>query len=238
MSEARQLALPFNHTAQYDPADFLADRSNAEALAWLARTADWPGGRLAIWGGEGRGKTHLLHAWAEREGAALLPGEALRGLVALPRSGGVAVDDADIAAEEPLLHLLNAAAEARLPVLLAGRAAPARWPTELPDLASRLRAVAAVELHVPGDDMLRTLLARLLSDRQLAVPEPLQDWLLLRLPRDPAALREAAARLDRAALAQGRRVTRPVAVSVLAAFGADDAEAASSPESPAMPCLL
>lgn len=236
MSEARQLALPFSHTAQYDAADFLADASNAEALAWLARTPDWPGGRLAIWGDEGRGKTHLLHAWAEQEHAALLPGATLRGLVPLPRSGGIAVDDADIAAEEPLLHLLNAAAEARLPVLLAGRAAPARWPTELPDLASRLRAIVAAELHVPGDDMLRALLARLLSDRQLAVSEPLQDWLLLRLPRDPAALREAAARLDRAALAQGGRVTRPVAATVLVGFGADDEE--FTPESPPMPCLI
>ncbi len=71
MSEARQLALPFSHTAQYDAADFLADASNAEALAWLARTPDWPGGRLAIWGDEGRGKTHLLHAWAEQEHAAV-----------------------------------------------------------------------------------------------------------------------------------------------------------------------
>ncbi len=236
MSSARQLALPFSHTAQYDTADFLADASNAEALAWLARTADWPGGRLAVWGDEGRGKTHLLHAWAEREGAALLPGAALRGLAPLPRSGGVAVDDADIAAEEPLLHLLNAAAEARLPVLLAGRAAPARWPTELRDLSSRLRAIVAVELHIPGDDMLRTLLARLLSDRQLSVPGPLQDWLLLRLPRDPAALREAAARLDRAALAQGGRVTRPVAATVLVDFGAEDEDV--TPESPAMPCLI
>jgi len=209
-------------------------------MAWLARAVDWPGGRLAVWGDEGRGKTHLLHAWVEQEKAALLSGAALRGLVQLPRSGGIAVDDADIAAEEPLLHLLNAAAEARLPVLLAGRAAPARWPTELPDLASRLRAIVAVELYVPGDDMLRALLQRLLSDRQLTVPEPLQDWLLLRLPRSPAALREAAARLDHAALAQGGRVTRPVAAAVLVGFGADDEEFASAlpPESPVTPCLL
>ncbi len=47
------------------------------------------------------------------------------------------------------------------------------------------------------------------------MPEPVQDWLLLRLPRDPAALREAAARLDQAALAAGRRVTQAIAADVL-----------------------
>jgi hypothetical protein len=41
--------------------------------------------------------------------------------------------------------------------------------------------------------------------------------MLLRLPRHPAALREAAARLDRAALAAGGGVTRTLAEAVVAA---------------------
>ncbi len=214
MTAIRQLALPFCHAAHYDAAEFLPDASNAEALAWL--DASWPDGRLALWGGEGCGKTHLLHVWAERTGAALLPGPAIRGLLHRPFAGGVAVDDADAAPEEPLLHLLNVAAEARLPILLAARDAPGRWPTRLPDLASRLRATAAVELRKPEDAMLRALLARLLAQRQMVVAGSVQDWLLLRLPRHPAALREAVARLDRAALAQGRAVTRALAAEVLA----------------------
>ena len=134
----------------------------------------------------------------------------------------MAVDQADSAPEEPLLHLLNAAAEAGLPVLLAARAAPARWQTKLPDLASRLRAVTAVEIAPPDDAMLRVLFASLLASRQLVVPEPVQNWLLLRLPREPAALREAACRLDEAALAAGRRVTQAIAAQILAeCHGAD-----------------
>ena len=115
----------------------------------------------------------------------------------------MAVDDADAAPERPLLHLLNAAGEAGLPVLLAGRAAPARWHAALPDLASRLRAITAVRIGPAEDELLRSLLARLLAERQLAVAEPLQDWLRLRLPRSQGAIREAVARLDRAALAAG-----------------------------------
>lgn len=218
----RQLALPFAAAAQYDSEDFLADPANAEARAWL--DTPWPGGRLALWGEEGCGKTHLLHVWAARAGATVLPGPELRGLMALP-PGGIAVDDADAAREEPLLHLLNAAAEAGLPTLLAARDAPARWRTRLPDLASRVRATAAVELRPPGDDLLRALLARLLAARQLVVAEAVQDWLLLHLPRHPAALREAAARLDHAALAAGRRVDRTLAAAIAAGLdplGIDD----------------
>ena len=64
-----------------------------------------------------------------------------------PPTTALAIDDADAVPEATvLLHTLNAAAEARLPVLLAARTAPARWPVSLPDLASRLRATTAVAL--------------------------------------------------------------------------------------------
>jgi chromosomal replication initiation ATPase DnaA len=89
----------------------------------------------------------------------------------------------------------------------------------LPDLASRLRAVTSVEIKPPEDSLRCALLLRLLADRQLAVRPDVQDWLLLRLPRSPAALREAVARLDQAALAAGGTVTRTIAAGVLADMG-------------------
>jgi chromosomal replication initiation ATPase DnaA len=220
-----QLPLPFPYQPSYGAADFLAAPSNEAALDWLARTPDWPDGRLALWGDAGCGKTHLLRLWAGRHGAALLTGADLLGLPTLPSSGGAAIDDADAVADEPaLLHLLNALREVRLPVLLVARTPPARWPLRLPDLASRLRAVTAVEVLPPEESLLSALLLRLLADRQLAVRPELQDWLLLRLPRSPAALREAVARLDQAALAARGAVTRTLAAGVLAEMGAGEGD--------------
>lgn len=143
----------------------------------------------------------------------MLAGPTL-GLV--PPDSDLAVDDADAAPERPLLHLLNAAAEAGFFVLLAAGAPPARWGVELPDLASRLRATVAVEIGRAEDELLGALLRRLLAERQLVVAEPLLEWLLRRLPRSQAAMREAAARLDRAALAAGRAVGRAEAAEVVA----------------------
>jgi chromosomal replication initiation ATPase DnaA len=220
-----QLPLPFSHQPAYAAADFLEARSNEAALAWLDRTADWPDQRLVLWGEPGCGKTHLLRLWAGRHGAALMTGPSLHGLPTLPASGGVGVDDAaGIADETALLHLLNAACEARLPVLLAARTPPARWPVRLPDLASRLRAITPVEILPPEESLLRGLLLRLLADRQLAVRPDLQEWLLVRLPRSPAALREAAARLDQAALATGGAVNWSIAREAVAAMGGRSAD--------------
>lgn len=217
-----QLALPFAHEARYDARDFLPAASNHEALAWLHRTPDWPERRLALTGPAGCGKSHLLHAWAGRTAAVRLAGPLLRDLDGLPESGAVALDDADtVASDLLLLHALNTARDRGLFVLMSGRTPPSRWPVRLADLGSRLRAVTLVEIQPPDDGLLRALLVRLLADRQLAVPRAVQDWMLLRLPRSPAALREAVARLDRASLAWGKAITRPLAAEVLACEARD-----------------
>jgi len=232
-----QYALPFPHSPQYDPADFLAADCNAEALTFLDHTADWPQRRLALWGPAGCGKTHLLHLWAQRQGALLVAGPSLR---LTPPEHPLAIDDADAAPEQPLLHTLNAAAEAGLPVLLAARDAPARWPVRLADLASRLRAVTAVPIRLADDSLLRALLVRLLLERQMTVSEPVQQFLLLHLPRTPGAMREAAARLDHASFAAGGRPSRAIAAAVLAGMTGFDENftAPSTNGSSAAPLLL
>ncbi len=210
-----QLPLPIFREPRFAEVDFRLASSNAEACAWLRRTEEWPSHRLALWGEAGRGKTHLLHIWAGRTRGQICRGPDLFGLPAQP-TAGLALDDADAVADEAaLLHLLNAAGEAGLPVLLAARSPPARWRVRLPDLTSRLRAITAVEIGPPEDELLRSLLARLLADRQLRLPETVQEWLVRRLPRSAAAVGDAVKRLDAAALDRHRTITARFAAEVL-----------------------
>jgi DnaA regulatory inactivator Hda len=235
-----QPPLPFPSPPQFAAADFREAASNTAALAWLTRTADWPNNRLLLWGEAGCGKTHLLHIWAARTGATLSSAPSLRGLPEIPTAPAIAIDDADAVEDDAaLFHLLNAAGEAGLPVLLAARVPPARWSIRLPDLASRLRAITAVEIGPPEDALLRALLARLLADRQLRPTEAVQDWLLSRLPRSAATLRDAVARLDDASLDQHRTITVPFARVVLADLLApDEISGSSAPPSRDDPSVL
>ena len=214
----RQLALPLPVAASSDARDVIADASNEAAQSWLAKPESWPLGRLALYGDAGHGKTHLARAAATRFGWRWLDGMALRGLPA-PAPQGSVIDDADCVADDAaLLHLINLCAERGETLLLIGREAPARWAVRLPDLASRLRATQAVGIGAPSDAMLAALLSKFFADRQLRVDPDVQAWLLTRLPRDAASLAEAVARLDRAALGLGGRITRPLARLALGAW--------------------
>jgi chromosomal replication initiation ATPase DnaA len=201
----RQLPLPIPARHAYDEASFLAAASNEAARTWLGRTEVWPERRLILWGGEDCGKTHLLRIWAAASGADVIEGPGLFGFPEVTSAAGVAVDDANQAEEAALLHLLNAARDLGRPVLLAARLPPAQWTVGLRDLDSRLRAITAVEVGTPDDDLLRRLLLHWLAQRQLVADETLHDRLLLRLPRSPEVLRAAVARLDEEALTSRKR---------------------------------
>lgn len=239
---AQQLTLQFPLERHFTAAEFHAAPSNAAALAWLENTGSWPNLRLALWGASGRGKTHLLHIWIARIGAVMISGRSLQSHPDPAGLAGIALDDADSLPDETaLFHLLNAAGEARVPVLMASRNPPARWAIDLPDLASRLRAVTAVEIEPPEDDLLRTLLTRLAAERRISMPEVVHTWLLQRLPRTPAALREAVARLDAASLAEHRAITVPLAREVLAGLldpAEDELSGTTAPPSRDQPPVL
>lgn len=213
-----QYPLPLPHRPALEREDFWVAPANEAAVVWIDRWPGWPAPALTLAGPAGSGKTHLSHVFARRSGAVLLAPEALRrapprALVGAARAA--ILDDAEHAAEEPLLHLYNLLAERQGHLLLLARAPPARWGIALADLRSRLLAAPVAELAPPDDALLAALLVKLFADRQVRVSEEVVAWLVPRIERSFAAAQRAIAALDRAALAQNRPITVPLARAVL-----------------------
>ncbi|MBM3569990.1 MAG: hypothetical protein FJX46_14685 [Alphaproteobacteria bacterium] len=207
-----QLGLGLPHRPALGREDFLASEANRVALEWVERWPDWPQRRLALHGPADSGKTHLAAVWAARSGATSLAGPDLdpAGI-----RGAIVLEDAARAPEESLVHAMNLMAENGHGLLLVDREPPARWPVKRPDLATRLTTVVAVALGAPDDALFRALIGKLFADRQLRVGDEVVGWLAARLERSHAAARAAVERLDRAALAEGRAVTVPLARTTL-----------------------
>ncbi len=227
MAAPRQLALDLPARPALGRDDFFVAAPNRLAVAQIETWPDWPGRRLALVGPEGAGKSHLVHVWAARSAARIVPAAALAALdlATLPEDAAVAVEDADRlaaapesdAAEEALFHLHNRLGAGGGGLLVTGRAPPARWAVALPDLASRLGAFAVARLEPPDDALLSAVLVKLFADRQIAVDPDLIAYLLARMERSFAAAEALVVRLDRAGLARRRPVTARLAADILRA---------------------
>jgi chromosomal replication initiation ATPase DnaA len=212
----RQLAFELPPRPGYARADFFASPANALALAAVTAPERWPAGRMILVGPGGSGKTHLAHLWAAERAATLIAGADLAA-ANLPdlAMGPVVVDDADAGADDAaLFHLHNLMAGGH-PLLLTAQGPPRDWGLALPDLQSRMQAMAITMIDAPDDALLAAVLVKLFADRQITVPPSLIAYLIPRMERSLHAAGALVAGLDARALALGRPVTRALAVDFL-----------------------
>lgn len=216
---SRQLVLDLPHRTALGRDDFLVTPSNAAAVAMVDRYPDWPHYGVVLLGEAGSGKSHLIEVWRQAAGARLLSAAELAAEPPdhLLANRALAIDDAPGSGlnERALFHLLNLARQTGSHILIASTSDPAHWQVALPDLASRLKALAVTRLDPPDDVLLRGVLVKLFADRQLAVEESVLSYLMLRMPRSLAAARALVAEIDQTALVEQAAVTRGLAARVL-----------------------
>lgn len=201
--------------------DFFVSPANELALALVDLTGGWPDGKLVLCGPKGSGKTHLTRVWADQTGARILRAARLReddvpDLAISP----VAIEDVpeiagDPVAQNALFHLHNLMRANCLPLMMTGRGAVRDWGLTLPDLISRLCAAQCATLEMPDDTLLAALLAKLFNDRQVTPKPDLIPYLLRHMDRSFDAAAEMVDQLDRLSLAQGRKISRHLAMQLI-----------------------
>jgi chromosomal replication initiation ATPase DnaA len=210
----RQLPLDLPHEAALSREDYLVGGSNRAAFELLERWPDWPSPVVVLAGPVGAGKTHLVEAFRDESGAAVVSAPALdeASVEALVAAPACVVEDAHLGVDNTaLFHLLNAARQAGKTVLITSRTWPASWKIVLPDLQSRLRAATPVEVLEPDDDLLRRVLVKLFADRQIAVDQGVVDYLVVRMERSLEVALRAVEAIDQEALAGRVRISKPLA---------------------------
>ena len=214
----RQLRLSLKQPPSWAREDFVVSPANEVGVRLLDAWPSWPGRVLALVGPEGAGKTHLAMAWAKQADAVMPSADAPVDLANLP-GRAVLIENADRAVSEiSLFHLINMAAQHGGSLLLTSRRPPREWPSErVPDLRSRLNALPVAELEEPDDAVLIGVLRKLFRERKIRPTEDTYGYLVRRMERSVVQAKAIVRKLDEAADALQRPVSRALAKEVLEA---------------------
>ncbi len=225
---AEQLFFDLPSRPAFEREAFMVTQSNAEAVALIDQVAQWPMPVQWIYGPSGCGKTHLAAVLAQdfdvhimqanglnknTDVPAILSGELTAAILILE-----ALDDLHTTDEESLFHLLNHARHGAQKLLIMSQVPAARLDISLPDLQSRLKAIAAVAMGPPDDDLVAGLLHKLFGDLQLRVDDKVIAYLVPRIERDFASMGQVVKAIDQQALALKKPVTVPLVADVLTTY--------------------
>jgi chromosomal replication initiation ATPase DnaA len=220
-----QLVLDLPHRPALGEEDFLVSASNALAVAEIDRWPDWPHPVLVLAGPAGSGKSHLANVWRLRSGADVIAAARIGDAYVRGRKAGqpVLLEDIDRGEgdERAMFHLLNLSREGSFHILVTARTLPGEWQIALPDLRSRLRSAPVAVINAPDDALLKAVLVKLFTDRQLAVEPHVIQHIAVHMERSMEAANRIVGEIDRRSLQAKRRVTRAIAAEALLAMGDD-----------------
>lgn len=222
----------------YRRENFLTSICNAHILdtvrSWLASDEKM----LVICGSEGSGKSHLAHVIMGMidKGDEIIFGDisAIRALLDTQR-GPVGkselsdrqalnlyiLDPVEQGQKNPrqLLDLIEDCRVAGQRLILSGRGSPADWAGPLQDLLTRLEAMPRIDMPEPDEELMRKVIVRQMSARQLALAEEevysLADYAAQRLPRTHEAAYRFTRGVDMLALSEKKKPGQAIVRQVI-----------------------
>lgn len=207
---ALSLPLPVSYSARH----FFVSNCNREAWQWINAWPNWPGHALLLYGPPGSGKTHLAHIWTQQAQATRLDTAAVQSPPQTARPRWL-IEDIETLDQEALLHVFNTAREQGGSLLLTAGTNPQTLPFTLPDLTSRLAAITQTAIGQPDDEVLAGALRKQFADRQLQLGDEVVAYVLPRMERSFAKVKELVDRLDSQALAAHKNLTVPFVKQLL-----------------------
>ena len=214
-----QLIFNFDNQAYPNFAKFLG-QANRELLQVLQYQHE----RLVyVWGAEGRGKSHLLKAWAAQ---AISLGHAAQYWDVRTRPFDLASAQAEFIAidgieflddteQQDLFHMFNQIRDGHHGYLLMCANVPPLQLDLREDLRTRMGYALVYEVKPLSDEEKLEALKSLAQSRQLAIGDELFKYLLQHWRRDMDSLVTMVQKLDVYSLMTGRRITLPLLKQLL-----------------------
>ena len=184
MSE--QLIFNFPFKKNYLKQDFYVSKNNFNAYKLIESWPKWPSRLINIFGPTGCGKTHLVNILKSKIQSIIISSNKISGeiLKRYKTSECLIIDDFENNIEEKTLYsIINQSYQDNKYLIISSPISIKKFETKLLDLKSRFSSFIDIGIDLPTDDLIRVILTKNFSDKQIQVSQKNIEYILKNIER-------------------------------------------------------
>ena len=184
MSE--QLIFNFPFKRSYLSQDFYVSENNINAYKLIESWPNWPSRFINIFGPKGCGKTHLINIIKDKIDSVLIPATEVDSDILLKYKVKecLIIDDFENKIEEKLFYTITNMGYQDNKYLIVSSIIPLKkFKVKLKDLSSRFPSFVEVGIDLPTDDLLRVILTKNFSDKQIEITKKNIEYIVKNIDR-------------------------------------------------------
>ncbi len=209
MRELDQLLLNFNFNKSYKKDDFFVSESNFFAFNLLDTWPKWEKNVVNISGERYSGKTHLSEIFLKKSKGILIDSKKFQydEEVNLRYYENIILDNFDNNVDEKSIFTLINFVDQNNKYLLINSIRPINEINfKLKDLVSRLKNCISAKIEKPDDALIKVLISKSLSDRQVTIDAKLIEYTCKRITRSYGKIFEFIYKIDEMSLKKKKSI--------------------------------
>ena len=214
-----QLVFKFPFKTKYYEQDFYVSSNNFSAYRLIESWPNWPDKWLNLFGAPGSGKTHLSKILEKKiSKIKVLNAEEVddKLITVMENFKCIIIDNYENNISETLLYsLLNQSKQVDNYILINSKNSLKEMSFELEDLYSRLNSFVFIGINLPTDDLLKVMITKTLSDKQINLSPKISDYIVKNIERSYEKIFKFLKDIDELSLSSGKPISKSLIKKVL-----------------------
>tara|TARA_B100001175_G_C19440290_1_gene605903 strand:+ start:206 stop:868 length:663 start_codon:yes stop_codon:yes gene_type:complete len=183
---SQQLIFNFPFKKTYLSQDFYVSKNNFNAFKLIESWPQWPSRFINIFGPNGCGKTYLANILSSKITSLIIPAKEINNDIIdkYKTKECLIIDDFNNNIEENLLYsIINLALQDNKYFIISSPISLKKFKINLKDLNSRFTSFIEVGIDLPTDDLIKVILTKNFSDKQISIGKKNIDYILKNIDR-------------------------------------------------------
>ena len=204
-----QLTFKFPFKTNYFEEDFYVSTNNFEAYKLIETWPKWPSKFINIFGPPGCGKTHLANIFKKKFNSFFVKAMDLNNnsLSLIKLKECFIIDEYQNNVEEKLFYtILNQCYLSNQYIIINSSKPIQLFEIKLNDLKSRFGSFVNVGIDLPTDELIKVIISKNFSDKQVKIDNKLLDYILKNIDRSYEGIFDLIDKLDNLSLSTGKPI--------------------------------